>query len=187
MAKRGGGGWSQTAGFACRSQDTLGPQLLTRLPLVLCAPRVSSSCRVPAIGPSIQDEMAPGLQPRRALSAPTSRSAPSARRRDEWCAGEGQDRQWAQEKDRLRGAPFVPEPRGLPRRRRAPMQLEVAATRPLSGRLTATLIPSELLLRDTLVRRLPLRVTPDQLCAPEGMFTPPQRTHPRPRLPQRES
>ncbi|KAJ1201306.1 hypothetical protein NDU88_005119 [Pleurodeles waltl] len=86
----------------------------------------------------------------------------------EWCAGEGQDRQWAKEKDGIRGAPFIPKPRSLPRRCRAPMPLEVAAPRLLSGHLTATLIPLELLLPDALGRRLPRRGTSDQLCAPGG-------------------
>ncbi|KAJ1162572.1 hypothetical protein NDU88_003040 [Pleurodeles waltl] len=114
------------------------------------------------------------------LSAPASRSAPAARRRAERCAGEGRDRQRAQESDRLRGAPFIPKPRGLPRRRQAPMRLEVAAPRPLSGRLAAMPIPLELLLRDALGRRLPTYVAPsDQQCAPGwGVFAPPSTTRP---------
>ncbi|KAJ1217764.1 hypothetical protein NDU88_005354 [Pleurodeles waltl] len=123
--------------------------------------------------------MAPGLQPCGALR-PRLVQLSAAERRAEWCAGEGRDRQMAQGKKKKKkerrwaqGRSF--RPRGLPRRRRAPMQLEVAAPMPLSCCLAATLILLQLLLRFAPGGRLPPRSTPDQLCASGGMFTPPQR------------
>ncbi|KAJ1156714.1 hypothetical protein NDU88_009432 [Pleurodeles waltl] len=128
---------------------------------------MASSCLVLEADPSVQGDVASGLQPRGAL-CPQLAHHPSCTWRAERCAGGGQDRKRAQENGRLRGAPFVPEPCGFPQRRQALTRPEAAAPRSLSGCHAAILISSELLLRNVPGRQHPLHGTLRSTKCPRG-------------------